>query len=140
MSRYEAGRAGIQYWLTTERSGGKSHTREHAIHTAEVFNQLHPVVVGSGGLTLFPDTELAHEAENGTFDPLSEKEMLEEMKLFLETLTCDASLITHHTFAANLNGGNFLQNKEAILRRLQTAIDQVDEDRLSILRSMKRSL
>ena len=38
----------------------------------------------------------------------SEREMLEELKLFVENLTCDCSFITHHTISGdNLSGTLF---------------------------------
>jgi radical SAM superfamily enzyme YgiQ (UPF0313 family) len=132
--------AGIAYWLTFLNGvAGKSHSREHAIHTAEIFNQLHPVVVGSGSLTLFPGTPLLEEAVRGEFDPLDETDLLKEMRLFLEHLTCDAYLITHHTFAANLTG-KFLENKEKILQKLDYEIAHCDESRLERIRRMKSTL
>ena len=75
--------AGIDYWMTFLNGvAGKSHSREHAIHSAEIFSQCRPMLVGTGGLTLFPGTPLKDEAERGAFDPLNEKEMLEELRLF----------------------------------------------------------
>lgn len=56
----------------------KEHSREHAINSAKVFSQANPIIVGSGGLTLFPETQLAQEEEEGKFTSQSEKEMLEE--------------------------------------------------------------
>lgn len=73
------------------------------------------MLVGTGGLTLFPGTPLLEEAKMGEFDPLSEKEMLIELKTFVENLTCDCSFITHHTIAANLTGPNFLERKSRIV-------------------------
>ncbi len=132
--------AGIDYWLTFLNGvAGKSHSKEHAIHTAEIFNQLNPIVVGSGSLTLFPGTPLLDEAMNGEFDPLDEKDRLVEMRIFLEHLTCDAQLITHHTFASNLSG-SFLENKEKILKKLDYEIEHCDEEKLSRIRSMKTTL
>ena len=91
--------AGIDYWMTFLNGvAGRSHNREHAIHSAEILSQCKPMLVGTGGLTLFPGTPLLEEAQCGEFDPLSEKEMLEELKLFTENLTCDCSFITHHLF------------------------------------------
>ena len=94
---------------------GRSHSREHAINSAKIFSQCKPMLVGTGGLTLFPGTPLLEEAQRGEFDPLTEKEMLEELKLFVGNLTCDCSFITHHTEAANLTGPNFLERKEKII-------------------------
>ena len=72
--------AGIDYWMTFLNGvAGRSHNREHAIHSAEIFSQCKPMLVGTGGLTLFPGTPLLEEAQRGEFDPLSEKEMLEEL-------------------------------------------------------------
>ena len=42
------------------------------------------MLVGTGGLTLFPGTLLLEEAERGAFTHISEKEMLEELKTFVE--------------------------------------------------------
>lgn len=132
--------AGIDYWLTFLNGvAGKSHSHEHAVNSAKIFNQLKPIVVGTGGLTLFPGTELGEEAKLGEFDPLTEKEMMEELKIFLENLECDARLITHHTIAMNLSG-NFLENKEKILKSLQYAMDNLDEEKLSDIRNTKRTL
>ena len=57
------------------------------------------MLVGTGGLVLFPGTLLLEDVARGTFTPLSEKEMLIELKTFAEHLTCDCSFITHHTIS-----------------------------------------
>lgn len=112
--------AGIAYWMTFLNGvAGKEHSYEHAVNSAKVFSQCKPMLVGTGGLTLFPDTPLLEETRKGEFQPLSEKEMLIELKTFLENLTCDCDFITHHTISANLTGKNFLQNKQQILAALQ---------------------
>ena len=80
------------------------------------------------------------EAQHGEFDPLSEKEMLEELKLFAQNLTCDCTFITHHTVAANLTGPNFLSRKEKILAALDNAIQHGDMDRMAAIRRNKRTL
>ena len=76
------------------------------------------MLVGTGGLTLFPGTPLLEEAQRGEFDPLSEKEMLEELRLFVEHLEIDCTFVTHHTVAANLTGPGFLARKDSILTAL----------------------
>ena len=133
--------AGIDYWMTFLNGvAGISHSREHAIHSAEVFSQCRPMLVGTGGLTLFPGTPLLEEAQRGQFDPLSEKEMLEELKLFVENLTCDCAFITHHTVAANLTGPNSLERKDRIVAALDHAIQHGDMDRMAAYRRNKRTL
>ncbi|MDO4861606.1 MAG: radical SAM protein [Eubacteriales bacterium] len=134
--------AGVAYWMTFLNGvAGREHSQDHAVHSAEVFSQCHPMVVGTGGLTLFPGTPLLEEAERGEFMPLSEKEMLVELKTFVENLNCDCSFITHHTISgANLTGPDFLGRKEKIVAALQSTIDHGDLDRMAAIRRSKRTL
>ena len=134
--------AGIDYWMTFLNGvAGCSHSKEHALHSAEIFSQCKPMVVGTGGLTLFPGTPLLEEAQRGEFDPLSEQEMLEELKLFVEHLSCDCSFITHHTVSgANLTGPNFLKRKTKIVAALEDEIKHGDLDRMAAFRRNKRTL
>ena len=134
--------AGIDYWMTFLNGvAGRSHSREHALHSAEIFSRCKPMVVGTGGLTLFPGTPLLEEAQRGEFDPLSEQEMLEELKLFVEHLTCDCSFITHHTVSgANLTGPNFLKRKNKIITALEDEIKHGDMDWMAAFRRNKRTL
>lgn len=133
--------AGIAYWMTFLNGvAGRSHSREHAIHSAEIFSQCRPMVVGTGGLTLFPGTPLLEEAKSGAFDPLSEKEMLEELRIFVENLNVDCAFITHHTVAANLTGPGFLRRKDRILAALDDAIKHGDQERLAAFRRNKQTL
>ncbi|MBQ6565348.1 MAG: radical SAM protein [Clostridia bacterium] len=133
--------AGIAYWMTFLNGvAGRSHSREHAIHSAEIFSQCRPMVVGTGGLTLFPGTPLLEEAKSGAFDPLSEKEMLEELRIFVENLNVDCAFITHHTVTANLTGPGFLRRKDRILAALDDAIAHGDQERLAAFRRNKQTL
>ena len=134
--------AGVAYWMTFLNGvAGKEHSRDHAVHSAEIFSQCHPMLVGTGGLTLFPGTPLLEEAQRGAFTPLSEKEMLEELKLFVENLTVDCSFITHHTISGvNLSGPDFLSRKDKIVVALEHQISHGDLDRMAAFRRNKRTL
>ena len=134
--------AGIDFWMSFLNGvGGKEYSRDHAINSAIIFSQCKPMLVGTGGLTLFPGTPLLEEAQRGEFSPLSEKEMLEELKLFVENLTCDCTFITHHTVSGkNLTGANFLQRKDKIVSALQHEIEHGDMDMLAAIRRNKRTL
>jgi radical SAM superfamily enzyme len=134
--------AGIAYWMTFLNGvAGREHSHEHALHSAEIFSQCHPTVVGTGGLTLFPGTPLLEEARRGEFDPLTEKEMLEELKLFAENLTCHCSFITHHTISGvNLSGPDFLFRKDKIIAAIEHEIQSGDLDRMAAYRRNKRTL
>lgn len=133
--------AGVGYWMTFLNGvAGRGHSHEHAVNSAKVFSQCKPMLVGTGGLTLFPGTPLLAEAERGEFDPLSEREMLVELKTFVENLTCDCSFITHHTVAANLTGPDFLGRKDEIVATLDHALGHADMDALARRRALKTSL
>lgn len=67
--------------------------------------------------------------------------MLEELKLFVENLTCDCSFITHHTISGtNLTGPDFLTRKDKIVAALERQISHGDLDWMAALRRNKRTL
>ena len=133
--------AGISYGVTFMGGiAGRSHSRDHALNSAQVFSELNPVQVGATGLVLFEGTELRAEAEAGAFDPLSEREMLEELRLFLANLDHDGILLAHHTVATSPRSGSFNENKRAILASLDDAIEHADMDALAAVRAAKRDL
>lgn len=132
--------AGIRYWMTFLNGvAGREHSHDHAVHSAEIFNQCHPMLVGTGGLTLFPGTPLLEETGRGEFTPLDEREMKQELHTFLQHLTCDCELNTHHTSTLHLTGP-FLPRKQQLLDALQDAIDHADIDALARVRQQKRGL
>lgn len=134
--------AGIDFWMSFLNGvGGKEYSHDHAINSAKIFSQCKPMLVGTGGLVLFPGTPLLKEAERGEFSPLSEKEMLQELLLFVENLTCDCTFITHHTVSGkNLTGPDFLKRKDKIVAALRNEITHGDMDMLAAIRRNKRSL
>lgn len=134
-------KAGIRYWLTFLNGvGGKPLTKQHAVNSGKIFSQTNPVVVGTGGLVLFEGTGLLALYRRGKFKPLSEKGLMEELKLFIENLDYDGPFITHHTFSMDLNSPDFKSNKSKILKNLQYGIDNLDMDKLAEIRNNKRGL
>lgn len=134
--------AGMDFWMTFLNGvAGKEGSKTHAINSAKIFSQCKPMLVGTGGLTLFPGTPLLEEAERGEFAPLSEKEMLEELLTFVENLACDCYFITHHTVSGkNLTGPDFLKRKDKIVEALRHEIEHGDLERMAAVRKNKRTL
>lgn len=134
--------AGIDFWMSFLNGvAGREHSLEHAVNSAKIFSQCEPMLVGTGGLVLFPGTPLLEEAERGEYTPLSEKEMLVELKTFVENLTCDCTFITHHTVSGkNLTGPGFLRRKDSIIAALDHEIRHGDLDRMAAIRQSKRTL
>ena len=91
-------------------------------------NPYWPMLVGTGGLVLFDGTPLIKDMEEGKWTPLNEKEMLEELLLFVENLTCDCRFTSHHTISIDLNTNEFLANKENIIKTLKDEIEKGDFD------------
>ena len=118
--------AGIAYWMTFLNGvAGREHSHEH--HHWRHTNQ------GTGSWEIAP-TSL------GEFTPLTERELMQELLTFLELLTCDCELNTHHTSSMNLTGPDFLKRKPQILEALRYDIEHFDMDELANIRQNKRTL
>ena len=133
--------AGIRYWLTFLNGvAGRSHTHEHAPNSARVFNQCHPMHVGVGGFTLFPGTPLRDEAERDEFDPLTEAEMLQELREFALVLECDCAFSTHHNVVAEIDTQDFLADKETFIAEIDDILENDDMELLAQYRAAKTDL
>ncbi len=134
--------AGIDFWMTFLNGvAGREGSTDHAVRSAEIFSRCRPMVVGTGGLVLFPGTPLLEDAARGEFTPLSEREMLIELKTFTENLTCDCTFITHHTVSGtDLTGPGFLKRRDRIVAALEHEIRFGDLDAMAAARREKRSL
>jgi len=66
--------------------GGRDYWQEHAAETARVLNAINPHYIRLRTLAIHPAAPLAEEWKNGTFEPLSDEEILKEERLLLEQL------------------------------------------------------
>ncbi len=66
--------------------GGKKWWREHATATAEALNQINPDFIRLRTLRVPPQIELAADVNSGAFEKLSDDEVIEEIRLFIESL------------------------------------------------------
>jgi len=66
--------------------GGKAMWREHATETAKVLNQINPHFIRLRSLRIPERTLLYQKIVDGEFEMLSDDEVVEEIKLFIETL------------------------------------------------------
>lgn len=133
--------AGIKFWMTfLNGAGGKEHTKNHALNSAKIFSECKPMLVGTGGLVLFDGMPLIKDMEEDKRKPFNEKEMLEELLLFVENLTCDCRFTSHHTVSADLNTNDFLANKDKIIKTLKDEIEHGDFEMMEKIRNNKRTL
>ena len=78
--------------------GGKAMWREHATETAKVLNQINPHFIRLRSLRVPERTLLYQKIVDGEFEMLSDDEVVEEIKLFIETLddTLTSTLTSDH--------------------------------------------
>lgn len=60
--------------------GGKARTHEHAVATAEALNRMQPRLLAALRVVPVPGTPLFKEVQDGQFLPLSEREVVEELR------------------------------------------------------------
>jgi hypothetical protein len=73
--------------------GGKSWSREHAVETAGVINLIKPEFVRLRTLHVVEGSPLFAMMQNGEFDPLAEEDVVREIRLFIECLDADETMV-----------------------------------------------
>lgn len=77
--------------------GGKTFSQKHALESAKMLKEISPAHVRLRTCFVLEDTPLAELYYKGIFQPLSEVEIIEEIKIFLETLQgIETELISDH--------------------------------------------
>ena len=119
---------------------GKENGYRNAVNSAKVFSKVNPRFISVDSLTLFPDTELYHMAQEGKFIPAGEKDRLKELQVFIKSLQ-----IRTHIFANSVS--NFFpttaflpKEKDRIINELQHVIDTVSEKEMQEYRRNLHSL
>jgi hypothetical protein len=74
--------------------GGREMWREHAIHTAEVINQINPHFIRLRSLRIPEKVPLFEKCTAGDFTPQADDSVVEEIKLFIQKLENVHSTIT----------------------------------------------
>jgi hypothetical protein len=87
----DAGRKSIEAGLSLSEYimpglGGEALWREHAQETAKVLNQINPHFIRLRSLRVINRAPLYQKFETGEFKPLTDDQVVEEIKLFLECL------------------------------------------------------
>jgi len=124
--------------------GGKGAGQKSAAATAAMFNQVSPRRIGSSGMTIFPNTPLAAMVDRGEFVDAMEREKIEELLTFLESLTAD----TFYDGIHYMNSLNYrFHNRDAVAKKevlddIRDVLATYTDDDLELManRSMIRSL
>lgn len=123
--------AGIEYgffYLTS--ISGKGNGESGAKATAKIFNQLHPFLVGPNMLTIYPDSELYREIQNGNWEEEGELEKYRELRTLVENLNISTYFAAMGASNAFQLRGRLPEDKEKLLAALDRIISEVSEKEL----------
>jgi histone acetyltransferase (RNA polymerase elongator complex component) len=107
--------------------GGRAASRQHALNTARVVNAIDPHYTRVRTLMPVPGTPLFDEYERGEFEPLSRRDILEEIGAMVEALEVTGRLCFDHManppiFRQDWEGYKLPEEKETVLEAIREAL------------------
>jgi radical SAM superfamily enzyme YgiQ (UPF0313 family) len=108
--------------------GGRAASRQHALNTARVLNAIDPHYIRVRTLMLVPGIPLCDEYQRGEFEPLSRREIIEEIGAMVEALEVSGRLCFDHVsnppiFRQDWEGYKLPEEKEAVLELIREALE-----------------
>ena len=129
-------RAGIGYnFFYLTGVAGAGHGTRSARASAELFNQLHPRLIGSSMLTVYPDSRLYQEIQAGNWREAGEVEKYEELKTLVSHLDIPVTFAALGASNAYQFQGRLPEEREVLLTALDGIIRRESEDRLRSYRT-----
>lgn len=133
--------AGIEYgFFYLTGVSGKGRGEAGAKASADVFNQLHPFLVGPNMLTIYPESDLYQEIQNGNWEEEGELEKYRELRTLVETLDISTYFAAMGASNAFQLRGKLPEEKESLLTTLDKIISHVGEEDLQRYRRNLRHL
>ena len=126
------------FYLTS--ISGKGHGEAGAKASADVFNQLHPFLVGPNMLTIYPESDLYQEIQNGNWEEEGELEKYRELRTLVENLNISTYFAAVGASNAFQLRGKLPEDKENLLATLDRIISEVSEEDLRRYRRNLRHL
>ena len=126
------------FYLTS--ISGKGHGEAGAKASADVFNQLHPFLVGPNMLTIYPESDLYQEIQNGNWEEEGELEKYRELRTLVENLNISTYFAAMGASNAFQLRGKLPEDKENLLATLDRIISEVSEEDLQRYRRNLRHL
>ncbi len=102
--------------------GGRALSREHALETAKILNQIRPDYIRVRTLAIHPMSPLKRMVDEGVFDPLDDEEVVSEIRLLLEHLDEMPTHFRCGDFSLNL----LMQVDGRLDTHKQAMIDEID--------------
>lgn len=134
-------KAGIHYsffYLVSISGAGRGEAGAKA--TANIINQLHPVIVGVNMLTIFSTSELYREIQSGNWKEETELEKYTEIKTLIENINIKTTVAGMGASNAFQFHGFLPNDKEKLIDWLGRLINSVDEKELRRYRENLRHL
>lgn len=104
--------------------GGQEYSKQHAINSAKVVNQIYPKFLSVLTLGLPTEMEYYNKIFNGNFRLLSKSLVLEEMKKFIEGLKLQNTIFrSDHISNILVLKGILNKDKEKFIEKINKAID-----------------
>lgn len=123
--------AGIHYsffYLVSISGAGRGEIGAKA--TADVCNQLHPMLIGVNMLTIYPDSELYQEIQHGRWEEEREIEKYREIRTLLKHLEIPTQFAALGASNAFQFHRDLPKDKEALIKALDKIIETVKEEDL----------
>ncbi|MEW5749022.1 MAG: radical SAM protein, partial [Candidatus Thermoplasmatota archaeon] len=111
--------------------GGRGWSREHAVETARVLNEIGPDFIRLRSLMVRENMPLHARVQSGEFELLSDDEMVQEIGWFIEGLECRSEVKSDHIL--NLLpeiDGKLPDDKERLLGVVRKYLSLPDAERL----------
>jgi radical SAM superfamily enzyme YgiQ (UPF0313 family) len=110
--------------------GGVKWSSQHAVETARVLNAINPDFIRLRTLHVVPGTGLDELMQKGEFQPLKDDEIVQEIKLFIETLDVQGTYIASDHILNLLEEleGTFPEDKKKILSAIERYFSFSSED------------
>ncbi len=103
--------------------GGKKYSRQHALHSAEIINQINPRFLSTLTLSLPYGQEHYEVRFKGEYIQQSVKELMEEMKLFIENLHVENVIYrSNHVSNSLALAGTLSKDKNTLLKQIDEAL------------------
>lgn len=123
------------FYLTGISGSGRG--MKGALESAKIFNMTHPKIIGSSMLTIYPESELYQEIQNGNWAEESELEKLNELKTLIEHLEIPVYFATLGASNAVWVEGTLPKDKTVMISHLEKICHPDNE---TVLRQYRTNL
>jgi len=115
--------------------GGKKYSRQHAIQSAEIINRVNPKFLSTLTLSMPYGPEHFQKKFNGDYQQQTIRELIEELRLFIEHLTTENTIYRSDHISNNLIlKGTLSKDKERLLSEIDRGLWNTDDTDAADLR------